>query len=104
MPVLFLLLLFAQRLAPALAGDNTCAGFSIAEDPLSALPDVPQNMLIRAISVEGNCFVSTESILHAMKTSLGGLTDREVLRKDLKAINSIGCFDDRCMRGDSATL
>ncbi len=47
------------------------------------------------VKIEGNRLVPTEDIMGVVKTKPGDKFDRDLVMQDLKAINSMGYFDDR---------
>ncbi|MBL0186901.1 MAG: hypothetical protein IPP97_14285 [Candidatus Obscuribacter sp.] len=65
--------------------------------PLSAraIGDPLAPVTINEIKIVGNHLVSTDKIISVMKVRKGDLYSRDRIMDDLKAINRIGCFDDR---------
>ncbi|PWT95321.1 MAG: hypothetical protein C5B53_11545 [Candidatus Melainabacteria bacterium] len=53
------------------------------------------NLTVDEVKIEGNRLVSTEDIMGVVKTKRGDKFDRDQVLQDLKAINSMGYFDDR---------
>ena len=53
------------------------------------------SLMVDTIKVEGNRLVSTEDILQVIKTKPGDRFNRDTVLEDLKAINSLGYFDER---------
>ena len=64
----------------------------------SATGGTASNLTVDHVSVEGNHLVSTEDILGVIKTRDGDKFDRDRVMQDLKAINSMGYFDDRSLQ------
>lgn len=56
------------------------------------------NLTVEDIKIEGNRLVPTEDILGVVKTRRGDKFDRDQIVQDLKAINSMGYFDDRSLQ------
>ncbi len=67
------------------------AGDGKSSDPTS-------NLTVHGVKIEGNRLVPTEDILNVVKTRHGDKFDREQVMQDLKAINSMGYFDDRSLQ------
>ncbi|MBK9770421.1 MAG: hypothetical protein IPP57_06285 [Candidatus Obscuribacter sp.] len=65
--------------------------------PLSAQAtgDPLEPVTINEIKIVGNHLVSTDKIISVMRVRKGDLYSRDRIMDDLKAINRIGCFDDR---------
>ncbi len=65
--------------------------------PLSAQAtgDPLEPVTINEIKIVGNHLVSTDKIISVMRVRKGDLYSRDKVMDDLKAINRIGCFDDR---------
>ena len=57
--------------------------------------DLSPDLTIHNVTVEGNRLIPTEEILGVVKTKPGDKFDREQVMSDLKAVNSMGYFDDR---------
>src|SRR5262249_22571927 len=57
--------------------------------------EVDNNLTVDDVTVEGNRLVPTEDILNVVKTRRGDKFDRDQVLQDLKAVNSMGYFDDR---------
>lgn len=57
--------------------------------------DLSPDLTIHNVTVEGNRLIPTEDILGVVKTKPGDKFDRDQVMSDLKAVNSMGYFDDR---------
>lgn len=57
-----------------------------------------KDLTIEDVTIEGNRLVPTENILEVIKTRRGDKFDREQVVRDLKAVNSMGYFDDRSLQ------
>lgn len=57
-----------------------------------------KDLTIEDVTVEGNRLVATENILEVVKTRRGDKFDRDQVVRDLKAVNSMGYFDDRSLQ------
>ncbi|MBX9876838.1 MAG: BamA/TamA family outer membrane protein [Candidatus Obscuribacterales bacterium] len=69
-----------------------------AQDSLDSAPSpdsIPSDLTIHNVTVEGNRLIPTEDILNVVKTKPGDKFDRDQVMTDLKAVNSMGYFDDR---------
>lgn len=53
------------------------------------------SLTVDDVKIEGNRLVATEDIMGVVKTKPGDKFDRDLVMQDLKAINSMGYFDDR---------
>ncbi len=87
-------------LSPTVAVETTV--FATAANAQAAAPllekgeiEVDRNLTVDDVTVEGNRLVPTEDILHVVKTRRGDKFDRDQVLQDLKAVNSMGYFDDR---------
>lgn len=56
------------------------------------------NLTIHGVKIEGNHLVPEEEILGVVKSKHGDKFDRDQVMQDLKAINSMGYFDDRSLQ------
>ncbi len=61
-------------------------------------PLVASDLTVDEVKVEGNRLVPTEDITNVMKTHPGDKFNRDQVAADLKAINSLGYFDDRTLK------
>lgn len=64
---------------------------------VSAWPALSQSSgftIIEDVTVEGNRLIPTQDILNLVKTKRGDRFDREQVLQDLKAVNSMGYFND----------
>ncbi len=57
-----------------------------------------KDLTVEDVTVEGNRLVPTEHILGVVKTRRGDKFDRDQVVRDLKAVNSLGYFDDRSLQ------
>ena len=57
--------------------------------------EASKDLTIHNVTVEGNRLIPTEDILNVVKTKPGDRFDRDQVMSDLKAVNSMGYFDDR---------
>lgn len=57
------------------------------------------SLTVDDVKIEGNRLVPTEDILKVVKTKRGDRFDRDQVVQDLKAINSLGYFDDQKLQG-----
>lgn len=56
------------------------------------------DLTVEDVTIEGNRLVPTDHILGVIKTRRGDKFDREQVVRDLKAVNSLGYFDDRSLQ------
>lgn len=76
-----------QTILPAAAQDT--------ETSTQSGVDLSSDLTIHNVTVEGNRLIPTEDILNVVKTKPGDKFDRDQVMSDLKAVNSMGYFDDR---------
>lgn len=57
-----------------------------------------KDLTVEDVTVEGNRLVPTDHILNVVKTRRGDKFDRDQVVRDLKAVNSMGYFDDRSLQ------
>jgi outer membrane protein insertion porin family len=68
---------------------------AVIDKPLTDKQISEANLMVDNIKVEGNRLVSTEDIMQVVKTKPGDRFNRDTVMEDLKAINSLGYFDER---------
>lgn len=54
----------------------------------------PPDLTVDDVKIEGNRLIPTDDIMHVVKTRPGDKYNRDQVQQDLKAINSLGYFDD----------
>jgi outer membrane protein insertion porin family len=96
-PIQLVILLLSQTLAIETAVFPLEANAQTSGTPLieKGEIEVDRNLTVDDVTVEGNRLVPTEDILHVVKTRRGDKFDRDQVLQDLKAVNSMGYFDDR---------
>lgn len=62
----------------------------------TTIPD--SELTVEDVTIEGNRLVPSEDILGVVKTRRGDHFDRDQVMRDLKAVNSMGYFDDRSLQ------
>jgi len=80
---------------PLPAGATGVATAAAQAASAGAPPQEAPDLTIEDVTVEGNRLVATDDILRVVKTKRGDRFDRDQVLQDLKAINSMGYFDDR---------
>jgi outer membrane protein insertion porin family len=69
-----------------------------AEELKAEISENINDLTVENVTVEGNRLVPAEDILGVVKTRRGDRFDRDQVMQDLKAVNSMGYFDDKSLQ------
>jgi len=85
--------------APSLMGEADANAVKTGDTTVGAEGSTEgKNYTVEDVTVEGNRIIPTDHILEVIKTKRGDKFDKAQVVQDLKAVNSMGYFDDRSLQ------